>query len=96
MSFEFPEDSKLTKEEKAQIDELKKLHMLYLQVFDSDNGRKVLEDLEKRCYVRGTTFVPGEPYQTFFNEGARSCVLHIKTMMVLPTIKKEEAANGQS
>lgn len=49
----------------------------YAELFKSDIGQKVLYDL-LRCHgVLGACHVPGDPYSTAFNDGARSVVLRI-------------------
>lgn len=53
---------------------------LYLRIFKSADGEKMLEDLEKRCNVNQTSFSP-DPYETAFREGQRSVVLFIQSML---------------
>ncbi len=43
----------------------------------SPQGKLVLADLAEYCNVQATSFVPGDPAQTAFNEGARDAYLHI-------------------
>ncbi len=43
-------------------------------------GRTVLADLASYCNVGSSSFVPGDPQQTAFNEGARDVYLHILEM----------------
>tara|TARA_B100000029_G_scaffold277031_1_gene271521 strand:- start:1857 stop:2069 length:213 start_codon:yes stop_codon:yes gene_type:complete len=61
--------------------DLKQLTIAYKQVFESDNGKKVLEDLEKRCSYHSTTHIKGDSHESAFLEGARSVVLFIKNML---------------
>jgi hypothetical protein len=56
---------------------------IYQRVFKSDDGEKLLEDLEKRCNVHATSFSP-DSHETAFREGQRSVVLFIKS-----TLKKQ-------
>ena len=61
--------------------DLKQLNLDYKQVFESDNGKKVLEDLEKRCSYHTTTHIKGDSHESAFLEGTRSVVLFIKNML---------------
>ena len=61
--------------------DLKQLNLVYKQVFESDNGKKVLEDLEKRCSYHSTTHIKGDSHESAFLEGTRSVVLFIKNML---------------
>ena len=67
--------------------DLKQLTIAYKQIFNSDNGKKVLEDLEKRCSYHTTTHIKGDSHESAFLEGTRSVVLFIKNML---TKKLEE------
>ena len=53
---------------------------LYQRIFKSEDGEKLLEDLEKRCNVESTSFSK-DPYETAFREGQRSVILHIKNIL---------------
>ena len=61
--------------------DLKQLNLVYKQVFESDNGKKVLEDLEKRCSYHTTTHIKGDSHESAFLEGTRSVVWFIKNML---------------
>ena len=67
--------------------DLKQLTIAYKQIFNSDNGKKVLEDLEKRCSYHTTTHIKGDSHESAFLEGARSVILFIKNIL---TKKLEE------
>ena len=67
--------------------DLKQLTIAYKQIFNSDNGKKVLEDLEKRCSYHTTTHIKGDSHESAYLEGARSVVLFIKNIL---TKKLEE------
>jgi hypothetical protein len=67
--------------------DLKQLNIAYKQVFNSDNGKKVLEDLEKRCSYHTTTHIKGDSHESAFLEGTRSVILFIKNIL---TKKLEE------
>jgi hypothetical protein len=49
----------------------------YRNTFAGDDGRRVLADLARYCRFGATSFVPGDPHQTAFNEGARDAFLHV-------------------
>jgi len=49
--------------------------------FSSDEGKAVLKDLMESCGCLVTSFVPGDPHQTAFNEGRREIVNRILSMV---------------
>ena len=53
----------------------------YKIVFNSDDGKKVIEDLEKRCHEFVTTHAKGDSHETAFLEGQRSVLVFIKSMI---------------
>lgn len=55
---------------------LKETVLAYKRVFDSPDGQLVLKDL-MRCSNMNSSTVGADPYETYFNEGARSIVLRI-------------------
>jgi|TARA_R100000234_G_C4943508_1_gene153991 hypothetical protein len=61
--------------------EIEQLIHMYKDVFTSDNGKKVLFDLEARCSWRSSSYVQGDPNATAFEEGKRSVLLHIHNML---------------
>mgnify|MGYP003110489223 CR=1 FL=1 len=63
------------------MQEIQKMRAMYKGVFDTDNGQKVLKDLEARCNWRATSYVAGDPNATAFEEGKRAVLLHIHNMM---------------
>jgi len=58
----------------------KNLQQCYLLTFEGEAGSAVLDDLEARAFVRGTSFSV-DPQRAAFNEGRRSLVLHIRRML---------------
>lgn len=77
------------------------LSLLYMRVFNTDDGAKVLQDLKNRCFVDMSTipepspFGPQtvDPYVVIKNEGRRSVFLHIQTQIKpfpITEEKKEE------
>ena len=68
----------------TQNDSNKKLIELiksYKIVFKSDEGKKVIEDLEKRCHEFVTTHDKSNSHETAFLEGQRSGLIFIKNMV---------------
>ena len=53
----------------------------YKIVFKSDEGKKVIEDLEKRCHEFVTTHDKNNSHETAFLEGQRSVLIFIKSMI---------------
>jgi len=53
---------------------------LYKRVFLTDDGKKVLQDLEKRCFMNHTTYNDNHG-QMSFSEGRRSIYIHIKNLI---------------
>ena len=60
------------------IAELKKN---YQYIFNTDEGKEVLSDLEKRCHYHSTTNVKGDSHESAYMEGQRSVILFIKSML---------------
>jgi hypothetical protein len=53
----------------------------YQLVFNSEEGQRVLEDLQKRFHIHGTVFST-EPTDTAYREGQRTVVLFIQSMLL--------------
>ena len=53
----------------------------YKIVFNSDDGKKVIEDLEKRCHEFVTTHDKNNSHETAFLEGQRSVLIFMKSMI---------------
>ena len=53
---------------------------MYEITFDSDNGKKILEDLENRFHVHSSTMDDNNSNLAFL-EGQRSVILFIKKML---------------
>ncbi len=63
------------------MEKLESLLGAYRLVFNTDEGKVVLEDLERRFHLAASTFERGDPHFSAFLEGQRSVVLTIKKMM---------------
>lgn len=60
---------------------LKELQTDFKTVFNSDEGKRVLADLEKRCHFLTTTNIKGDSHESAYMEGQRSVLLFIKQML---------------
>ena len=60
---------------------LKELQTDYKTVFNSDEGVRVIADLEKRCHFMTTTNIKGDSHESAYMEGQRSVLLFIKSML---------------
>lgn len=56
--------------------EMKDTIRAYKRFFDTQDGKLILKDLMKSCHFVTST-MDKDPYETAFNEGARSVVLRI-------------------
>ena len=60
---------------------LQELQTDYKTVFNSDEGVRVMADLEKRCHFMTTTNIKGDSHESAYMEGQRSILLFIKAML---------------
>ena len=60
---------------------VKGLQKNYKFIFNTEEGKEVLTDLEKRCHYHSTTNVKGDSHESAYMEGQRSVVLFIKSML---------------
>jgi hypothetical protein len=60
---------------------LKGLQTNYKTIFNTDEGKEVLADLEKRCHYHSTTNVKGDSHESAYMEGQRSVILFIKSIL---------------
>lgn len=63
--------------DKKRLNQAMRLNLAYQKTFADGDGREVLKDLMKSTGYDSTTFVPNSPYDSAFNEGARSVVIRI-------------------
>ena len=68
-------------DEKAVHEYIKKLRDNYQFIFESDEGKEVLSDLEKRCHFYSTTNIKGDSHESAYMDGQRSILLFIKQML---------------
>ena len=67
----------------------------YKRVFDSEDGKKVLQDLMKSCHVFTST-MDANPNETAYKEGERSVVLRIMRTLKIDPSEIEKFTGGQS
>ena len=60
---------------------LQQLQTDYKVIFNSDEGVRVMADLEKRCHFMTTTNIKGYSHESAYMEGQRSVLLFIKQML---------------
>ena len=60
---------------------LQQLQTDYKEIFNSDEGVRVMADLEKRCHFMTTTNIKGDSHESAYMEGQRSVLLFIKQML---------------
>ena len=53
----------------------------YKIIFNTDEGKRVLDDLKKRSYFHNTTHVQGDSHESAYNEGQRSLVVFMETLI---------------
>ena len=67
---------------KQQINsKLQKLIKDYKICFGTDEGKRILEDLSKRCHEFVTTHAKENSHESAFLEGQRSVLIFIKNMI---------------
>ncbi len=64
------------------------LHQDYQDVFGTDAGKAVLDDLEKASFMHRTTYDPN-PIQMGINEGLRMAILRIKHFLNSKPIEED-------
>jgi hypothetical protein len=66
----------------------------FLRLFNSADGDLVMQELERFGGADRCSFAAGDPHRTAFNEGRRSVVLHIRSMMEPVRAGGQEDDNG--
>ena len=77
------------------MDHLKQLKISYNNIFESDDGKLVMSDLEKRCHYHVTTNVKGDSHESAYMEGQRSVLLFIKQMLLKENTNVKRTDNGE-
>ena len=67
---------------------------LFKTVFDTPEGRDVLTHLRAMSFMDTHCFVAGDPYATCFNEGKRSIVAYVLSLLK-DKPKLQEVANDE-
>ncbi len=65
----------------------------YKKVFETEEGKRVLKDLERVCMYRSTTF-DKDSLVMAFQEGLRAVYLHITTIMNMDIEELERIAKA--
>ena len=60
---------------------IKQLQEDYKICFGTDQGKRVLDDLKKRCHFYNTTHVKGDSHESAFYEGQRSIVVFVENIL---------------
>ena len=69
----------------------------YRAVFGSDTGQRVLADIMQRCGVMQTSFRPGLPDETAYNQGRQRAALEIvQTINMDPNAALKMAQSGET
>ena len=72
------------------LDNLNSRRSNYRAVFDTPKGKEVLKDLMTFAKFFDTSYVPGDPSTTAYNEGMRRIVLRILSIMEKDPAKHQE------
>jgi len=75
------EQQNQNQEQEQNEEKLKELVKSYKLTFESEEGAKVLEDLQKRCHLFSTTNVKNDSHESAFMEGQRAAILFIIQML---------------
>ena len=67
--------------EKQLQKNLQELKEKYRFAFGADEGKAIIDDLEKRCHYHTTTNIKGDSHESAYMEGQRSILLFIKAML---------------
>ena len=67
--------------EKQLEKNIQELKEKYKFAFNTDEGKAILDDLEKRCHYHSTTNVKGDSHESAYLEGQRSVLLFIKSKL---------------
>ena len=68
-------------QEQEQQEKVKQLIQDYKVTFQSEQGQRVMQDLQNRCHLFTTRNVKGDAHESAFNEGQRSALLFILNMV---------------
>ena len=77
----FPFGGNNKKQERKVQSRIAENQKLYRVIFDTPEGKKVLEDLAKRCFENYTTYDSSDSKKIYFNEGRRSVYKYITNLL---------------
>ncbi len=63
------------------LKEQKRIAGMFHRVFDTDDGKQLLDWFSKECMEHDQTFVPESDRLTSFNEGKRSLIRRIRDIL---------------
>lgn len=79
--------------EPNDITELKEKQKCYRRVFGSDDGKRVLDDLKRYCFIKTTTY-NDHAIRMALNEGLRMAFLHIDNFINLDLEEIQKLQGG--
>ena len=74
-------DEQQSPNQEEQQEKINQLVTDYKTTFGTENGQRVLNDLQNRCHLFSTTNVKGDAHESAFNEGQRAAILFIISMI---------------
>tara|TARA_X000001316_G_C914299_1_gene28937 strand:- start:363 stop:605 length:243 start_codon:yes stop_codon:yes gene_type:complete len=74
-------DEQQNPNQEEQQEKINQLVTDYKTTFGTENGQRVLNDLQNRCHLFSTTNVKGDAHESAFNEGQRAAILFIISMI---------------
>lgn len=80
---------------KQQLKKQDSLYRAYQKVFNSPDGKKVLEDLCVHCNILQSTYAK-DPYETYFKEGKRAIGMHILMMLSIDLVQFQQIIKSHS
>ena len=64
-----------------QFKKINQLKADYKFIFNTEEGKRILDDLKKRCHFHSTTHVKGDRHESAFYEGQRSMVVFMENLI---------------
>ena len=64
-----------------QFKNINQLKADYKFIFNTEEGKRILDDLKKRCHFHSTTHVKGDSHESAFYEGQRSIVVFMENLI---------------
>lgn len=79
----------------STIKEKARIINAYKEMFQTEAGKLILEDLSRICHFKANLFT-GDATRTVYNEGMRNVYLYINSVINVDPKAVEEMAKGQS